>query len=292
MRLRRPASKLEHMDDAFPGFFHPTGTFWRVNRENVLMLGGGYALLLQLAHPLVAAGVNEHSGFREHPLRRLYSTMRTMQQLTCGDRATAVAAARHINQVHGHVQGTLKDATSVFPKGTPYRADDPSLLLWVHATLVEATPVTYDAFLPPLSPVQRAEYYEESKLLARLLGVPDDVLPRDYPAFRLYFEELIEGPTLEVTPTAARLAEAVLHPPIRLLPGFLEESSEVVTTALLPLVLRERYGLPWDENRQRAWRAMQRFIRRTLSILPDFVRAAPAAKWAERRFRRYRPMAA
>ena len=268
------------------GFFAPQGAFWRVNRENVLMLGAGCTLLLQLAHPLVAAGVAEHSTFRKHPLRRLYATLRRTQQFLYGDRATALAAARGLRAVHARVRGTLKQPMSVFPAGTSYRADDPPLLLWVFATLVAASLSTYEQFRAPLDRDERSEYYARSKVLARLFGIDEEVLPRDYPAFSGYFEDMLQGPTLTVTETSACLAQAVLRPPIRLVPGFLLEWHRLITTALLPPVLRERYRLSWDEEQDGRWQAFRGRVSRALPVLPEFIRAAPGALWAEHRWKR------
>src|SRR5438309_5125061 len=115
----------------------------RVNRENVLLLGGGRALLMQLAHPKVAAGVDAHSDFRSHPVRRLRRTVRMTMAIVFGDRATALAAARSVNRVHGRVQGE------------GYRALDPELLLWVHSTLVDSAIVAYDTFVRKLRATER-----------------------------------------------------------------------------------------------------------------------------------------
>ena len=62
------------------GYFSPESAIWRIGRESVLMLGGGYALLMQAAHPLVAAGIVAHSSFRESPWRRLAGTMNAIFQ--------------------------------------------------------------------------------------------------------------------------------------------------------------------------------------------------------------------
>ena len=110
-----------HRDKTLP-LFDPNGIFWRVNREAVLLVGGGSALLLQIAHPLVAAGVAEHSGFREQPVRRLYRTVSAMQKIIYADRQTALDAASRVNRVHATVHGVLTEPTPVFPVGTPYRA--------------------------------------------------------------------------------------------------------------------------------------------------------------------------
>jgi uncharacterized protein (DUF2236 family) len=143
-----------------PGLFDEHSITRRVNRENILLLGGGRALLMQLAHPKVAAGVDEHSDFRAHPIRRLRRTIRMTMAIVFGDRVTALAAARGVNQVHARVQGR------------DYRALDPGLLLWVYATLADTALVTYETFVQPLMRGEREEFHEEFKLLGELLGIP------------------------------------------------------------------------------------------------------------------------
>src|SRR5712692_9365821 len=134
-----------------PGIYPDDSIIRRVNRENVLMLGGGRALLMQLAHPKVAAGVDEHSDFRAHPIRRLRRTIRMTMAIVFGDRETALAAARTVNQVHTRV------------RGRDYHALDPDLLLWVHATLMDTALVTYETFVQPLIASEREDFYQEFK---------------------------------------------------------------------------------------------------------------------------------
>src|SRR2546422_10878417 len=93
------------MDSLRPGLYADDSITRRVNRENILLLGGGRALLMQLAHPKVAAGVDEHSDFRTHPIQRLRRTIRMIMAIVFGDRDTALAAARAVNQPHGRVRG-------------------------------------------------------------------------------------------------------------------------------------------------------------------------------------------
>src|SRR3981081_4308127 len=144
------------------GLFDDRSITRRVSRENILMLGGGRALLMQLAHPKVAAGVDEHSDFRAQPIRRLRRTIRVTMAIIFGDREPALAAARSVNQVHAKV------------RGRDYRALDPDLLLWVHATLTDSALVTYETFVQALEAREREEFYEEFKLLGELLGIPPD----------------------------------------------------------------------------------------------------------------------
>src|SRR5207245_7102749 len=121
--------------------------------EHLLWLGGGRALLMRRRHPKVAAGVDEHSDFRANPIRRLRRTGLMTMAIVFGERETALAAARSVNQAHGRV------------RGEDYRALDPDLLLWVHATLVDSALVTYVKFVQPLGDSEREDFYQESKVL-------------------------------------------------------------------------------------------------------------------------------
>src|SRR5256886_16971445 len=88
-----------------PGLYSDDSVTRRVNRENILLLGGGRALLMQLAHPKGAAAVDEHSDFRSQPVRRLRRTIRMTMAIVFGDRETALAAAHAVNHAHGRVAG-------------------------------------------------------------------------------------------------------------------------------------------------------------------------------------------
>ena len=261
----------------------PDGIYWRVNRESFLLLGGGAALLLQLAHPLVAAGVADHSGFREQPVRRLYRTIRTMQDIVYEDMNTALAAARQVQRVHAAVRGTLKEGTPRFPVGTPYRANDPALLLWVHGTLLATALTTYEQFLPPLNREEKNAFYRESRAVARVLGLSDADMPADYQAFHDYFQEMVKGDVLAMTPAIRELAENIIHPPISWFPRIAGDALSVATAALLPEPVRVLYGLRWGPRRQFAWRVLRRSLRETLPYLPGVLRASRHARRGERR---------
>jgi uncharacterized protein (DUF2236 family) len=265
----------------------PDGAYWRVNRESFLLLGGGAALLLQLAHPLVAAGVADHSDFREEPVKRLYRTIRTMQEIIYEDRQTGLLAARQVQRVHSHVRGVLLEGTDDFPVGTAYRASDPKLLLWVHATLAMTALRTYEMFLPPLSAQEREQYYQESKVIGRVLGLRDVEMPESYAAFDEYFRDMTEGSVLAMTPRIRELAEHVIHPPISWVPRIAGDVLSIATAALLPEKVRALYGLRWGQRRQLAWRVARRSLRETLPYLPDRLRAQRHARRGERRAREF-----
>jgi uncharacterized protein (DUF2236 family) len=245
------------------GLFAEDSITRRVNRENVLFLGGGRALLMQLAHPKVAAGVDEHSDFRQHPIRRLRRTILITMAIVFGDRETALRAARTVNQVHVRV------------KGEGYRALDPDLLLWVHATLADTARVTYEAFVCRLNEREREDFYQEFKLLGELLGIPRDRFPNTMRDFEDYMEAMMTTGPVHVDERAKDLARLVLRPSLRLLPGPAMIPFEVVTAGLLPATLRTQYGLAWGAGQRRVFKLAVNALPRLLAVTPPLLRVWP-----------------
>src|SRR5262249_11779079 len=93
--------------DLSRSLFGPDSVTWRINREAVLLLGGGCALLMQIAHPLVAAGVEEHSRYRTEPLQRLWRTLERMLTIAFDDAGEAIRSVRIIERKHARVRGKL-----------------------------------------------------------------------------------------------------------------------------------------------------------------------------------------
>src|SRR6266568_7099487 len=153
------------------GYYGPESVTWKISREAAILLGGARAVLMQLAHPLVAIGVSEHSNYMSDPFGRTWNTFLLGQMLTFGSSTTAREAARTINRLHTHVYGTLPASAGAYSDGTHYYARDPELLLWVHATLIDTILLIYPLLVGPLTPAEQEEYYQESKHMARLLGL-------------------------------------------------------------------------------------------------------------------------
>jgi uncharacterized protein (DUF2236 family) len=247
-----------------PGGIYPEDSITRrINRENVLLLGGGRALLMQLAHPVVAAGVDAHSDFRAHPVRRLRRTIRMTMAIVFGDRETAHEAARAVNQTHGRV------------RGAGYRALDPDLLLWVHATLVDSALVTYETFVKPLSAGERDDFFQESKLMGGLLGIPDDRFPAHHRDFVEYMNGMIRGGTVQVGPLARELSRLVLRPRLLKLPGPVFVPFEIVTSGLLPPALRGQYGLSWNGPQRRVYTLAVKTVPKIIALTPPVLRVWP-----------------
>ena len=174
------------------GLYTPDDLMWRVNRETVLLLAGPRALLMQVAHPLVAAGVADHSNFERDPLARLRGTLEAMMGIIYGSRTQATECAERVNRVHERVSGSSPTATRDFPRGTPYSALDPALLFWVQATLIDSALAAYECFVEPLSGDERDRLYEESKAIAYVSLVEKVNLPqasrprREHPATNVF----------------------------------------------------------------------------------------------------------
>lgn len=242
----------------------------------MLLLGGGRALLLQVAEPGVAAGVAEFSDYRSAPWRRLYRTIEVTTRIVFGDAGASAEAAAGLRRRHERVRG--RD-----DRGRPYRALDPELLMWVHATLVDTSLLVYDRYVRPLTESERALYYEQMKPVAEAYGIPADRQPRDWRAFRDYFDGMVLS-GLRVTDTTRDVADAVLNPelplPARLpaLPAV--EAVRLLTVGTLPESLREQLGLPWSPLRERLLGASQGTIRGILRLTPGPLRQFPAARRA------------
>ena len=265
------------------GLFGPDSVTWRVNREQALLLGGGCALLEQLAHPLVAAGVSDHSDFRDDPLKRLRRTLDATLAIVFGTSAEAEQAAAGIRAVHSRVKGTLRADTGRFPAGTRYTAEEPSLLAWVNATLFDTSIRTYELLFAPLSSDDLDRYYAESCRVARTLGVPDIQLPPTIAEFRLWWAEMLRGDDVAIGAEGRELAQAVLTPKIRFVPRPAFAPLSLFTLGLLPESVRDRYGFRWSGAKERTFRASAAAVGAAAKALPSRVRLFPQARAAERR---------
>ena len=262
-------------------FFSPDSIIWRVDREMALLLAGGRALLLQLAHPKVAAGVAQYSHFQRNPLARLQRTMTAMWSIGFDESTKAYAALERIGNIHNDVRGFVQ-ADEAVPRGTRYDARDPQLLMWVHATLVDSAIIAYDLFVKPLSFQEKARYYEDSKKLAELFDIPNEVVPQSWAEFNAYFDKMLQGNTLAVGPTARFLAHDIVYPR----PWILRPAAplfRVVTAGLLPERLRSAYGLKWNRPREKIFWLFARLFRMLLPLIPGQLRIVPNARAAEKR---------
>lgn len=241
---------------------------WRVNMEPVIALGGGRALLLQVLHPSVAAGVDRHSDFARDPFRRGFRTADMMLKLAFADEATSARQATTLRKMHGRVRGET-------PGGLAYDALDPALLLWVWATLVDVSLRMYERGVRRLDDTDRERYYQEQKEVAYACGVPDGTCPVSYRDFERYFEGVLAS-ELRVTSTATLVAYAGRHPPLpRPFGNIAGAALTLFTAGLLPEAIREELGYRWTPTRERLLRAFLFASRTASAVIPRAIRHAP-----------------
>jgi uncharacterized protein (DUF2236 family) len=266
------------------------GTMARqIHRERILLAGWGRAILLQIAHPKVARGVAEHSGFATEPwgrLRRLHRTLAAMLDLTFGSEEEAAAAAARINARHDGIHGRLTEPAGGEPAGAPYSAHDPELLTWVHATLLESFLLVYRLFVRPVGSDEADRYCREAGGIEAALGIPSGRLPRTEADLRRYLDAMLASGAIEVTDTARRLAREVISPPAPALVRPALWLAALPAVGLLPPAIRAGYGLPWDARRERALRALIGAARAALPLVPPPMRYWKVARQAEARGRR------
>jgi uncharacterized protein (DUF2236 family) len=252
----------------------------KVNREIVVVFGWGPAILLQLAHPLVATAVNEHSGFRRDLfgyVTRARRTIGAMLALTFGTETTARASADAINAIHDRVSGALDDNAGAFTAGTRYSAHDPELLRWVHATLMHEIPLAYELLVGPLTSEERDQYYVESSEMEAHLGMPRGFLPRNRADLEHYLETMFSSGQLCVTDTARHLASNLLSPHVGPVPIPFAPARRI-TMGLLPPQIRSAYGFRWSEHDEAAFKWWARAVKRTRALTPRVFREWPQAR--------------
>ncbi|MBY8826224.1 oxygenase MpaB family protein [Sphingomonas colocasiae] len=153
------------VERSLDGLFGPETVLWRVHGDvTTMMVGGVAALLLQMLHPAVLAGVWDHSNFRHDMLGRLRRTARFIAVTSYGAREEALAAIDRVRSVHELVRGTL-------PDGTPYAADDPELLAWVHVTEAVSFLDAWIRYGEPDMPIaDQDRYFAEMARIGLALG--------------------------------------------------------------------------------------------------------------------------
>jgi uncharacterized protein (DUF2236 family) len=249
------------------GFFGPDSMAWRLSGEMVLGVVVLRALFMQVAHPKVAQGVAEHSDFREKPFARAYATFKAQQRIVFGSCEESIEALMRIYARHVGVQGD------------DYQANEPSLLFWVYATLIDSMFFAYRTFLPDLTAKDWERFYEEGKLFARLIGITEGQVPPRLADFNAWMQSMIASDEITISPTAKEIGRSLLGMPVRLaapLNGFLAAGT-------LPAKVREQYGLRWSPLRQSLFDIFARLTRFIISHTPQFLHTSPTYWIALRR---------
>lgn len=265
------------------GVFGPEAVTWRIDREAVIFLGAGRALLLQLAHPWVAAAIAEHSSTFADPIGRFHRTFDIVFAMVFGSLDRALLASRQLHRRHGMIAGQMPETVGPFAAGSGYCANDVPSLRWVHATLVETALMAHDLVLPPLSAEERERYWAESRTFGALFGLTGDDLPADWSSFAAYIAAMTQSDTLTVSPAAREIATQIftgarpwLRPP---------RWYRALTASMLPERLRAGFRFELDAREIRSADNALTWIRRVYPKLPDRLRYVGPYQEAQARLR-------
>ena len=265
------------------GVFGPEAITWRIDREAVIFLGAGRALLLQLAHPWVAAAIAEHSSTFADPIGRFHRTFDIVFAMVFGSLDRALLASRQLHRRHGMIAGQMPETVGPFAAGSGYCANDVPSLRWVHATLVETALMAHDLVLPPLSAEERERYWAESRTFGALFGLTGDDLPADWSSFAAYIAAMTQSDTLTVSPAAREIATQIftgarpwLRPP---------RWYRALTASMLPERLRAGFRFELDAREIRSADNALTWIRRVYPKLPDRLRYVGPYQEAQARLR-------
>lgn len=252
------------------GYFGPGSITWRIHSEPVAMVGGLRALLLQALHPEAMALLYAKSRFQDDPWPRLQRTVGYVATVSFAPQARVDAAAERVREVHRELG-----------------IDDPELLAWVHACLVDSFLASARAAGLRLPPDDIDAYVLEQVLAAQLVGVPDALTPKTSSELADYFADVRKH--LAATPEAREAARYVLAPPLPVprrfaLPARLGWTSvATLAVGLLPGWARRMYRLPSLPGTRLATAGGLRTLRGAVRALPEQYREGPLYRDAKAR---------
>src|SRR5215468_4379185 len=273
------AALRRQIADPRAGILGPRSIAWQIGGDLGVFLGGGRAALLQLAHPMVAYAIAQHSRTRADVAGRFRRTFRSVFAMVFGDLDEAFRAARRVHAIHAAVHGTIPEAVGGWPAGTAYCANDAEALRWVHATLVDTTLVVREQLDGALPDAVKDGYVVEMNRFAALLGIPDALLPRSHLAHAAYMQQMLGSGRLAVAPCAREMARFLIGRGGDRQPS-LGRLAESVTAALLPSPLAAEFALRATPRRARVGLGAFGLVYRRV---PAGVRRIPARSAAERR---------
>jgi uncharacterized protein (DUF2236 family) len=268
--LEHQIEQLKNTGEALSGFFGPSSLTWRVGRESALFLGAGRALLLQLAHPWIAAAIGEHSSVLVNRIGRFHRTFAITFTMTFGTRDQAVGAARRLHRRHAAIHGVLPQKIGCFPAGSAYRANEIAALRWVLASLIDTSVIIHDLVLPPLTVNERECFYAESRVTAALFGIPHSSIPEHWSDFVAYKEAMVSSDLLIVSEAARAIAKQIITPQgagIRSPRWYWD-----LTAHLLPPSLREAFGLDYGKDEVRRAQRVLAWLARVYPLMPKSLR--------------------
>ncbi|MCA9538712.1 MAG: DUF2236 domain-containing protein [Myxococcales bacterium] len=268
--------------DPEAGVFGPDSMMWAIGRESVVLLAGGRAALLQIAHPYVAEAVVAHSQVFDDLALRFRRTLSKVYAMTFGTRDDAFGLARQIHTMHSGVHGAMGEAVGGFAAGHRYHANTPDALLWVAATLWDSSTDIFGRTIRPLGAAEMNRYWLDARRMAGLFGHAQSALPASWAEFCAYRDAMFASETLAVGAAARHIARHILTPP-RPAAAPMYRWLRMFTAGLLPPRLREAFELPFGPTERAVFAASLATLRRTVRHLPPSLRYTPAYLRARRR---------
>lgn len=271
------------LPDPREGLYGPDSMMWELTGLSFpASFGAGRALLLQVAHPWVTAGIDQHSVVRNDPLGRARRTFYHILSMTYGSMPQVMASANQVRDIHEEIEGKMTEHAGAFEYGSEYRANEINAMIWVHATLWETVVHMYEEMEHELSAEEKDQFYEETKLFAMLFGIPENALPEDWNAFMEYNRAMWESPQLTVTPNAMQLKNDLFDAQSiwMIMPLWVQKN---LTAANLPARIRDQYEMKygWWQKFNNSWIMAGAWT--TQVLLPKSMERHPVYKEAQAR---------
>ncbi len=276
---------VQSVSDENVGLFGPDSMVWHVFKHSMAGYhAAGRSLLLQIMHPWVTTGIDDHSKTREDIKGRSQRTFTAVYSILFGTLDQALKEARRVNRVHSRITGVMAKDKGVFKEGSAYKANEAHAMLWVHATIWENLIRTYELVIGPLSAEQKEQYYQESKLFAYMFGIPDEVIPPDWPSFLEYNESILNSDILHCNDEIYALYD-YLWAPTKENKDFRHRWFILTTAATMPAHLREPFGLVYGEREEKRFNKGIKTIKTIEPFLPNIVSRGPSFIEANDRIR-------
>ncbi|MBO1329671.1 oxygenase MpaB family protein [Streptomyces sp. VRA16 Mangrove soil] len=260
----------------------PGGVLWETAGDIRSLLALPAAFVLQVAHPAVGAGVDDHSVFRTDPWGRGERSLTSVLLWVYGG-ADAAEEGRRLRRIHRDIRGTD-------PHGRRYHALTPASYAWVHATGYPVARYARRYFARPFTQEEDERFYAEWLMVGRILGIHDRDMPQTVQEFRPYYDKVLadEIGRNTVVDELTSAHRAIPAPPGHRVLGLLwpvlrpalARTLRFLSIGLLPPEARSALGLPWTERQERRLRRWAVLVRWLVPRLPERLRYLPYARRA------------
>ena len=266
------------------GLYGPGSMAWKVHGNISVMFGAGAANLLQLAHPWVSQAIDQHSQTQTDPMGRLQRTFLNVHSMVFGNLDQVLESAVRVHNIHAKITWQVSESTGRTREQTEYFANQVEALLWVHATLWIIALRVHELFYGEVTPQEREQYYQDSKLFAYLFGIPEEAMPENWDAYLAWFNAVVDSDLLAVGKVGRELVDYLFTMRSWLVP--LLNRHRIHTSVLLPESLRAPFGMPAVTPKIQAKFDFDiNLIRNVMKLVPVHLRWIPSQIEARRRLK-------